>query len=154
MQTQDSTGTPLDKTFFKMILNDMSGYDQDGKFIGASQPVPNENGLLTFKGGIANLPIKVAQIYCDIVSYELRISHSMRKPDFETHQTTDTYGPDTYPFTLGVNGGDVDNFSLCQSRSSDENLVVYNVSGADSELQDFDPTTCTSVFVNIVPISE
>ena len=72
----------------------------------------------------------------------------MRKSNFETRQPTNTYSDDTYPFTLGVNGGDEDHFSLCQSSASDEVLVVYNVSGSDSQV--FDTTTCTSVFVNII----
>ena len=151
MQTQDSIGTPLDGAFFTLIQNGMFAYYQNGTFAGASQPVPNEDGLLTFKRGIANLPVAVAQIYCDLVSYELRISRSMRKSNFETRQPTNTYGDDTYPFTLGVNGGDEDHFSLCQSSASDEVLVVYNVSGADSQV--FDTTSCTSVFVNIIPES-
>ena len=76
--------------------------------------------------------------------------------NFETRQSesTDTYGVDAYPFTLGVNGGDKDRFSLCQSRNSDEVLVAYNVSEADSESQDFDTTTCTPVLVHIIPESE
>ena len=33
-------------------------------------------------------------------------------------------------------------------------FVAYNVSEADSESQDLDTTTCTSVFVHIIPESE
>ena len=85
------------------------------------------------------------------MNFEL-VALTTRKSNFETRQSTNTYGDDMYPFTLGVNGGDKDHFSLCQSRTSDEVLVVYNVSGADSQV--FDPTTCIPVFINIVPESE
>ena len=135
----------------------MTAYTPDGTFVGVSQPVPKENGLLTFKSGIVNLlPVKAAQVYCDLVSCELA-GFSMRKSNFETHQSESTDAMETtriHPFTLGVNGGDEDHSSLCQSRTSDEVLVAYNVSEADSESQDLDTTTCTSVFVHIIPESE
>ena len=86
-------------TFFSMDKNGMTAYTPDGTFVGVSQPVPKENGLLTFKSGIVNLlPVKAAQVYYDLVSCELA-GFSTRKSNFETHQSesTDAYGDDTYP---------------------------------------------------------
>ena len=68
MQTKGSIDTLPNGTIFSLIENGMFAYNQDGTFAGASQPVPNENGLLPFKRGVANLPVAVAQIYCDQVS--------------------------------------------------------------------------------------
>lgn len=154
MQDKESIVTQNYKTFFTMTQNGIIAFTQDGAILSTSQPVPNKNGLLKFKRGVANLPNPPAEIYCDMVSCELRISRSMRESKFETHQPTqNTYGHDAYPFTLGVNGGDGDHFSLCQSRTSDDTLVVYNVSEGGPESPDFDPTTCTSVFLNIIPES-
>lgn len=70
---------------------------------------------------------------------------------FEARQNTS--GDDKYPFTLAVNG-DSENFYLCQSRTSSEVLVVYNPLDAGSPGVGFDTTSCTDVYIHIIPKSK
>ena len=72
IQTKDSISTTPNETFFSMDKNGMTACTPDGTSVGVSQPVPKENGLLTFKSSTANLlSIKAAHIYCNLVSCEL-----------------------------------------------------------------------------------
>ena len=54
-----------------------------------------------------------------------------------------------YPFTLAVNGGDSENFELCQSRTGNDVFVVYKPLDMESQDGGFDPTTCTDVYIYI-----
>ena len=57
-----------------------------------------------------------------------------------------------YPYTLAVNGGDSNNFSLCKSSTSDEFVVIYNAVKASSKVTGYKWATCTPVDVHVLPI--
>ncbi|KAN0138196.1 hypothetical protein V8E53_004085 [Lactarius tabidus] len=115
---------------FDMVDGGVTAYAPDGSFVGASKAVPSPNGLLSFQHPYGNIQILIAQIYCELFN-------------------TSPHGV-PYPYALAVNGGDSDSFSLCQSSTSDEVLVIYNAAEAGSTDAGFDWTTCTPVFVNII----
>ncbi|KAH9059076.1 hypothetical protein EDB87DRAFT_1685025 [Lactarius vividus] len=81
--------------------------------VGVSDPVATENGWLSFLLPDEGVTITPAEVYCELFN-------------------TSPHGTE-FPFTLAVNGGDSDNFSLCKSSTSDEYVVIYNVVQASSE---------------------
>jgi len=118
---------------FVMIDGRITAYAPNGGGpVGVSNPVENENGRLSFHrfndGGPA------AGVYCELFN-------------------TSPHGVE-YPYTLAVNGGDSDNFSLCKRSTSDEFVVIYNAVEASSENAGYEWTTCTAVDVHVLPVNQ
>jgi hypothetical protein len=56
-----------------MLDEGITAYASDGSFVGVSNLVPSGNGLLSFQHPYGTLEIKIAQIYCELVSCKLRL---------------------------------------------------------------------------------
>jgi len=55
---------------FTMVHGGITAYGSDGRIVGVSQAVPQENGFLSFllpADGVAASP---AEVYCELVSFE------------------------------------------------------------------------------------
>ena len=68
---------------------------------------------------------------------------------------TDPYGVE-YPYALTVNGGDGDNFSLCQSTTNDAFYVYYKTEnlGFESENAGYIWSSCTAVYIYTIPVTQ
>lgn len=87
MQTQETIGMTLSQTFV-MVDNGITVYTSDGSLYGVSKFVPSENGPLSFLIPAGDSAVDVAEVYCNLVSCELRISRSTRKSNLRRVSST------------------------------------------------------------------
>jgi hypothetical protein len=59
-----------------------------------------------------------------------------------------------YPYTLTANGDYGDNFSLCKFSTSEAYVIIYNATEAGSKGAYFDWTSCTAVYIHMLPVSQ
>jgi hypothetical protein len=66
---------------FSMLDGGIAAYTLDGIFriAAASKAVPSENGLLSFQRLYGGLEVEIAQVYCELVSCELRLVVPVKK---------------------------------------------------------------------------
>lgn len=123
---------PIVAQDFVLTDGGITGYASNGSLVGVSNPVANENGWLSFLRPDEGATISPAKVYCELFN-------------------TSPHGAE-YPYTLAVNGGDSDHFSLCKSSTSDEFVVIYNAVEASSKAAGYEWTTCTAVAVHVLPV--
>ncbi|KAI9453021.1 hypothetical protein BJY52DRAFT_1290936 [Lactarius psammicola] len=118
------------------VLKDggITAYALDGSPVGVSDAVATEDGWALFALLDEGETIAPAEVYCELFS-------------------TSPHGIE-FPYTLAVNGGDSDHFSLCKSNNSDEFVVIYNAVEASSKDAGYEWTTCTAVGVHVLPVTE
>ncbi|KAI9444487.1 hypothetical protein H4582DRAFT_1806987, partial [Lactarius indigo] len=119
---------------FVLTNGGITAYGSNGSPVAVSNPVATENGLLSFLLPDEGVTITPAEAYCELFN-------------------TSPHGAE-FPFTLAVNGGDSDHFSLCKSSTSDEFVVVYNAVEASSEDAGYEWATCTAVQVHVLPVNQ
>ncbi|KAH9166036.1 hypothetical protein EDB89DRAFT_259404 [Lactarius sanguifluus] len=119
---------------FVLTNGGITAYASNGSLVGVSNTVATENGWLSFLLPNEGVTIPPAEVYCELFN-------------------TSPHGVE-FPFTLAVNGGDSDNFSLCKSSTSDEFVVIYNVVQASSEDAGYEWTTCTAVHVRLLAVTQ
>ncbi|KAI0319721.1 hypothetical protein OF83DRAFT_746667 [Amylostereum chailletii] len=90
-----------------------------------SMYVALQNSLLEFLSKSASVTQKPVKSYCELFN-------------------TSPHGTE-YPYVLGVNG-DSDGFSICKSKTTDVDVVVYKP--ANGTALPYDPETCESVVIH------
>jgi hypothetical protein len=117
---------------FVLADGGITAYTLDGDLVGVSNPVANESGGLSFLRPDERMMAAPAEVYCELFN-------------------TSPHGVE-YPYTLAVNDGDSDHFSLCKSSTRNEFVVIYNAAEASSKDAGYDWTTCTAVDVHVLPV--
>ncbi|KAI0268357.1 hypothetical protein BC834DRAFT_968546 [Gloeopeniophorella convolvens] len=130
--TTESIETVVGENFV-MTDGGINAYAADGSLVGASDPVATQNGWLSFIHPDAGVTIPPAEVYCTLFN-------------------TSPHGAE-FPYTLAVNGGDSDNFSVCNSSTSQMSVVVYNASEAGASNAGFTFSTCEPVAVHVLPVA-
>jgi len=118
--------------YFVLTDGEITAYGPDGSLVGVSNPVANNSGQLSFFRPDDGTTGCSAKAYCELFN-------------------TSPHGVE-FPFTLAVNGGDGDHFSLCQSATSDEFIVIYNAVGPHSTNSGYRPETCVDIYIHVLPV--
>jgi hypothetical protein len=74
----------------------------------------------------------------------------VRKSPYRVKFNSDPFGVE-YPYSLTVNGGDSEHFSLCKSSTSEAFVIIYNAVEAGSEDAGYEWTSCTAVDIYTLP---
>jgi len=119
---------------FVLADGGITAYASDGGVVAVSKPVPNESGLLSFLRPDKGETVAPAEVYCELFN-------------------TSPHGAE-FPFTLAVNDGDSDHFSLCKRSTSNEFVVIYNATKASSKDAGYKWTTCTAVDVHVLHVDQ
>jgi len=114
---------------FVLADGGITAYGSDGSLAGVSSPVANISGQLSFPDPDNGATSSPAEAYCALFN-------------------TSPHGAE-YPLTLAVNGDGV-NFSLCQSTTSDEFIVIYN--SVNITNSGYNAETCVAIFIPLLPV--
>lgn len=123
---------PIIAKYFVLTEGEITAYGLDGNLVGISNRVANNSGQLSFLRHDNGAKGYTAKVYCELFN-------------------TSPHGAE-FPFTLAVNGGDGDHFSLCQSTTNGEFIVIYNAVGKYSTNSGYKPETCIDVYIHVLPV--
>ncbi|KAI0272310.1 hypothetical protein BC834DRAFT_840649 [Gloeopeniophorella convolvens] len=127
--TAESVTAPIVAENFVMANGGITGYGADDRVTAVSLAVADENGWLSFARPSPLLTPAPADAYCELFN-------------------TSPHGTE-FPYTLAANG-ESEEFSLCQSSTSDEFVIIFNAVQASSPSAGYIWSSCQSVTVYMI----
>ena len=133
--------------YFDLVNSGINAQAPNSGTVFLSSTVESESGLLSFHpASLSDGP--AAEIYCEAVRSKTLISGKVLNLEKCVKLNTDPEGAE-YPNSLAV-GSDSDDFSLCESSTSDAYVVIYTPASDPGDEWD----GCTPVIVHMLPVNQ